>query len=1007
MSKLGLFLKGVGGGTLNSAFSIINAGFKGTTSLMKLAIDNAIQYQKEGIGLARTMGMSLKEAQAYTAVLTQRASDLGFKYGIAAEEVKKIQTNLSDATGRALMLNDIEAERMVQINKLVGSNVSNQFTSEMVNGLGAQVSSVEDAIAKSYSTAAKSGLNAAKFSEKVAQNLSMANRLSFKNGVDGIIKMTALSEKLGINMQSVESAAGQFLELDKAIENAAHMQMLGGSAAVNFGNPLTAAYEANYDPEAFAKRMSDSLASYATFDKNKGYATINGMNMDFVRSIAKAMGISTDDASKMAKKNAEVNYKKNAYGATLGQFTQEQQDFILNKSYIDTKTGHLMINDVSGKAVDISKGQLNDKILEEISKFEGMSDSDIMQQQALSLTSIDEKLAGLETSIVAEFAKGANKAIPNMETAINKFGSGVLKEVKELAPKIGDKINELTTKINENMDSILTVMKWIGGFLGLITANFGTLLILFTSGKILKFLANGPWGKGWKLFTKGNKVTRAASAAAKSVWGGTKAVGKGVWNGAKAVGKGVWNGTKAVGKGVWNGTKAVGKGASAAAKSIWGGTKTVGKMIGSNAGKLAKVGGTAFGAVLSAGFAGMDINKANEGLGSLKKKYDSGAISKAQYESQSRELKNQKNEAMGSGVGAVVGGLVGSLGGPIGTAVGAVVGDFVGKYAMKFWNNISDGITNFWTNDVRNFASNMFGDSQAGRFFNKIAVGVVDSISTTFDSITTALSSFFENMFGGIGKIFTSIWGNVKTIFGGIWDIGSNLLSGNFSGALDAFGNMIKSIGKNFLDMGKGLWQSLTAPFVAMFNGVTTFWNGIKNIVIKAWNKLPFVDKIEEPEEKHANGGIVGGNLYQGDRVVARLNSGEMVLNKTQQSNLFTLISSAPQAITNILTNKNDVKAKPVGEKEYIYTPKGTETSNVNGNTITVKDFNINLSGTLKLDAGNLSKNVDMNALLNDYQFISALKNMIKSSINSDMNGGRFMNDLAVRRGQISSHSII
>ena len=991
MSKLGLFLKGVGGGTLNSAFSIINAGFKGTTSLMKLAIDNAIQYQKEGIGLARTMGMSLKEAQAYTAVLTQRASDLGFKYGIAAEEVKKIQTNLSDATGRALMLNDIEAERMVQINKLVGSNVSNQFTSEMVNGLGAQVSSVEDAIAKSYSTAAKSGLNAAKFSEKVAQNLSMANRLSFKNGVDGIIKMTALSEKLGINMQSVESAAGQFLELDKAIENAAHMQMLGGSAAVNFGNPLTAAYEANYDPEAFAKRMSDSLASYATFDKNKGYATINGMNMDFVRSIAKAMGISTDDASKMAKKNAEVNYKKNAYGATLGQFTQEQQDFILNKSYIDTKTGHLMINDVSGKAVDISKGQLNDKILEEISKFEGMSDSDIMQQQALSLTSIDEKLAGLETSIVAEFAKGANKAIPNMETAINKFGSGVLKEVKELAPKIGDKINDLTTKINENMGSILTVMKWIGGFLGLITANFGTLLALYAGGKILKFLSNGPFGKGWRLFTKGNKVTRAASAAISKGKNLLK-VPIGASRDMFIASKLGYQEARSFGNGrIMSAIKAPFKGFSALDTST---RRLIGK-------------GAVVGAVLSAGFAGMDINKANEGLGSLKKKYDSGAISKAQYESQSRELKNQKNEAMGSGVGAIVGGLVGTLGGPIGTAVGAVVGDFVGKYAMKFWNNISDGITNFWTNDVRNFASNMFGDSQAGRFFNKIAVGVVDSISTTFDSITTALSSFFENMFGGIGKIFTSIWGNVKTIFGGIWDIGINLLTGNFSGALDAFGNMIKSIGKNFLDMGKGLWQSLTAPFVAMFNGVTTFWNGIKNIVIKAWNKLPFVDKIEEPEEKHANGGIVGGNLYQGDRVVARLNSGEMVLNKTQQSNLFTLISSAPQAITNILTNKNDVKAKPVGEKEYIYTPKGTETSNVNGNTITVKDFNINLSGTLKLDAGNFSKNVDMNALLNDYQFISALKNMIKSSINSDMNGGRFMNDLAVRRGQISSHSII
>jgi hypothetical protein len=113
--------------------------------------------------------------------------------------------------------------------------------------------------------------------------------------------------------------------------------------------------------------------------------------------------------------------------------------------------------------------------------------------------------------------------------------------------------------------------------------------------------------------------------------------------------------------------------------------------------------------------------------------------------------------------------------------------------------------------------------------------------------------------------------------------------------------------------------------------------------------------------------------------------------------------------ITSVLPKTAEVKSKPVvGEKpEYIYKPNGTETSNINGNTITVKDFNINLSGTLKLDGGNSSKNIDMNALLNDYQFMNALKEMIKTSINNDMNGGRFMNDLAARRGQVSSSSII
>ena len=39
-----------------------------------------------------------------------------------------------------------------------------------------------------------------------------------------------------------------------------------------------------------------------------------------------------------------------------------------------------------------------------------------------------------------------------------------------------------------------------------------------------------------------------------------------------------------------------------------------------------------------------------------------------------------------------------------------------------------------------------------------------------------------------------------------------------------------------------------------------------------------------------AEGGIVGGSSYSGDRINARLNSGEMVLNKRQQKNLFDLL---------------------------------------------------------------------------------------------------------------------
>ena len=40
-----------------------------------------------------------------------------------------------------------------------------------------------------------------------------------------------------------------------------------------------------------------------------------------------------------------------------------------------------------------------------------------------------------------------------------------------------------------------------------------------------------------------------------------------------------------------------------------------------------------------------------------------------------------------------------------------------------------------------------------------------------------------------------------------------------------------------------------------------------------------------------ATGGIVGGTSYSGDRVLARLNSGEMVLNGHQQARLFNAIN--------------------------------------------------------------------------------------------------------------------
>ena len=131
--------------------------------------------------------------------------------------------------------------------------------------------------------------------------------------------MTAMSEKLGVNMDSIAKSMDNFMDLDKAIENSAKLNMLGGAAGAFGSNPLTMAYEAKYDPEAFMERAKDTLGGLATFDAKSGTANVNGMNRDFVKSIAEAMGMSMEDAMTMAKKQAENKVKITALYCRLSQ----------------------------------------------------------------------------------------------------------------------------------------------------------------------------------------------------------------------------------------------------------------------------------------------------------------------------------------------------------------------------------------------------------------------------------------------------------------------------------------------------------------------------------------------------------------------------------------------------------------------------------------------------------------------------------------------------------------
>lgn len=935
------FLLGLLGGTANviltTILSLAQSIGGGIMSIAKQGMDAMMQYHDKSIQFARSVGMTYKESQAYANVLIDRASELGIKYGIAADKVMELQENLTKATGRSMMLNNKDAEKFVQINKLVGADTANAFTSTITKNLGGQIHTVTGAVSKAYTTAMKSGLDAATFSKKVADNLSLANRYSFRNGIDGITKMTAMSEKLGVNMDSIAKSMDNFMDLDKAIENSAKLNMLGGAAGAFGSNPLTMAYEANYDPEVFMERAKDTLGGLATFDAKSGTANVNGMNRDFVKSIAEAMGMSMEDAMTMAKKQAEIKYKESQFGGQLSAIPESQRDFVLNKSYVG-QDGQLKMTDSQGNERNVSDLQKSGE-LQKMQNLDNKSDGEIMRDMATQLSTVTEIMTGIKTSLTADAARAFNKVYYTLHDNLGSIGSALQDSLKPIWGKLADGVEKIMGYIEENKGLIFKAIGVLKDVISAVVNNFGTVIGILMAGSVLgggKFLKGGfrAFKTGYRVFRGGLRGGGRMLARASSRFTNTKLGNLGASKGMKFLTGGQ------SGRIVDNYRYA--RRASNMRLSKFAAAKySIGQGI-KGLSKVAKVGG-AVSAIMSVAQVASSVVDYSGQKDNLDKQLKSGAISKKDYEAKVTEAQDKRNEGIGSGIGTGVGAAIGTvLGGPVGGFVGGAIGDKVGGYIGKNWNKMSA------------------------------------SVSKGFSKFTK---------WGGekLGKL--TGWAG-KKLSGGI-EIAKK-------GANAALGLASKVV-KGFFDFVIKWFKFITIPIKALLSPIQTaktFWNeGLLSVGKKLY------------QGKFATGGIIGGDSYHGDKLKAHVNSGEMILTMSQQKKLFDFANSATSLFggnrsyvkKGVGEKRSLIVAKPVGEKEYIHKPSR---SNVSENrSIKINDFNINISGTIKLDGGNTSKNIDINKLLSNQEFVSSLKDIIKTSINNDINCGKFMNDDALRRG--------
>lgn len=404
------------------------------TSALKMVSNAWIEMQDLSFKTARTMAMSREQALRYNESLIKSTKELAAQYGITAKELTEFQKSYSEAVGRNIVLTREQMAHMSAFAKITDSATAAQLVDDF-DKLGIGIEGALANVGYMQERAKAFGVNASKATKNLANNIKLASSYSFKNGVADLEKMAIKSASLRMDMNAVMSAADKFMDIEGAITTSARLQMLGGSFGAQFGNPMGAMYEAMADPDAFMKRLEKTIAGKGKYDSKTGQVTFDPITMMQMREAAKQLGMSVDQLTNpaMAKVQDDVVQKELEAAGTWGKWTKEQRQAIqnLSRTNVDQKTGKHYVTWMD-KSGDIQKRNVEDLTKEELKIAQ---DSQLternMQMDVRDIKNILEMVHGRarETKSMKEGMEGVsewwNATIVNLQDVWMKPISGI------------------------------------------------------------------------------------------------------------------------------------------------------------------------------------------------------------------------------------------------------------------------------------------------------------------------------------------------------------------------------------------------------------------------------------------------------------------------------------------------------------------------------------------------------------------------------------------------------
>lgn len=351
---------------------IVNTILTATKGLEEIAIDGKYERKKSMLQFSHTIenlagelqkslyesgygkGLTFKQQlDAYNVSMQGIMANIANKTGLTHKEIMSMQNAYGSTTGRAITANGTDLMKGALLGRFSGDL---NLPAELANAteiFNMGMSDTLEKVNKIALQANKIGLDGRKYMKDLAKNLQMAQKYTFRGGVEGLMKMAKWAQNVRFDMTQLPTIIDKLLDggLEGAITQGAQLQVLGGNFAMG-ADPLAMMYEAIDDPEALAKRYAEMLKGMGTWNSETGQVDFIGVPGLMLRQMAKITGLSVENLRNMASQDIKRE-KITASTSLSSDLDKDQKSALINKAYY--KDNKWMVNTIDNGEMELSQ----------------------------------------------------------------------------------------------------------------------------------------------------------------------------------------------------------------------------------------------------------------------------------------------------------------------------------------------------------------------------------------------------------------------------------------------------------------------------------------------------------------------------------------------------------------------------------------------------------------------------------------------------------------------------